>query len=116
MAIEHFDQLIGTWRPAWSDKDGYQTERELFHFSPLGHLVIEATDGRRPPVQICDLSLTDDGIEYTNPSDGSPTHLRAQLSGERLVLLPPHGHRTILHRVVQEMEADDSEFFVRRDG
>ncbi len=116
MTIESFDQLIGTWRPAWSDKDGYQAERELFHFSPLGHLVIESMDGRRPPLQISDVSLTDDGIQYTNPSDGSQTHLRAQFSGGRLVLLPPHGHRTILHRVVQEMVADDSAFFVKQDS
>lgn len=113
MAIESFDELIGTWRPAWSDKGGYQEEeRELFHFSPLGHFVIEWTDGSRPHVQICDVSLTEDGFEYTNPSDGRAMRLRATMTGERLVLVPPHGHRTILRRVVEELEADDFSFFV----
>ena len=116
MSIESFDQLIGTWRPAGSGQngsDGGGGEREMFHFSPLGHFVIEWTDGARPHVQICDLELTGEGFAYHNPDDGSVLELEAWMDGSSLVLVPPHGHRTVLRRVVEEMEAQDFEFFVK---
>ena len=114
MAIERFEELIGTWQPAETAEGGDHEEWELFHFSPLGHFVVEWTDGTRPHVQISDLALTEEGFEYTNPRDGSSVPLRASLCGERLVLVPPGGSRTILRRVVEELEAEDFEFFVEK--
>lgn len=115
MAIEKFDDLIGTWAPAVSDRNG---ERQLFHFSPLGHFVMEWGSEGRPQVRICDLSLTRRGFAFTNRQDGTATELQASLAleGQRLVLVPPHGERTILRRVVEEMEAQDCAFFVKREG
>jgi hypothetical protein len=42
--------------------------------------------------------------------------LRATRNGRSLVLVPPHGQKTILRRVVEELEAEDFAFFVKGEG
>jgi hypothetical protein len=85
----------------------------VFHFSPLGHFVMEWGDAAKPRMRICDISLTADGFVFTSREDGTSMELRAECKGRSLVLIPPHGRRTILRRVVEEMEAQDYAFFVK---
>lgn len=113
MSIENFDDLIGTWEPATLSRRSAPCEREAFHFSPLGHFVMEWGNEDDPHLQICDVVLTADGLECRNRRDGSILKLEASLRGRSLVLIPPHGQQTILRRVVEEMEAQDLEFFVK---
>ncbi len=110
MAIEKFDDLIGTWARAGSEPEG---ERELFHFSPLGHFVMEWGKAEQAHVQICEMALTRRGFAFANRKEGTATELQATVEGESLVLVPPHGGKTILRRVVEEMEAQDCAFFVK---
>ena len=113
MAIECFENLIGTWAPAgWSRGDASQ-QLELFHFSPLGHFVMEWREREETHRQICELVLTDEGFAFTHRGNGGETVLAASLHGDQLVLVPPHGEETILERVVEEMAEGDFEFFVR---
>ena len=63
--------------------------------------------------QICEMALTDEGFAFTHRGNGGETALVASLDGDQLVIVPPHGERTILERVVEEMAAEDFEFFVR---
>jgi hypothetical protein len=118
MPIETFDELIGTWARAGSGRSASASaaEREVFHFSPLGHFVMEWGDAEDPHVQICDVSLTEEGFVFRNRADGTAMELRATRNGRSLVLVPPHGQKTILRRVVEELEAEDFAFFVKGEG
>jgi hypothetical protein len=115
MPIENFEELIGTWTRAGSGRKATATvsEREVFHFSPLGHFVMEWGDGERPHLQVCEVSLTEEGFAFRNRREGIAMELRASREGRSLVVIPPHGQRTILRRVVEEMEAQDFAFFVK---
>lgn len=116
MPIKKFDELIGTWTRVGSGRAaaGTATEREVFHFSPLGHFVMEWGASEHPQLKICDVSLTEEGFVFESREDGTAMELRASRDGRSLVLTPPHGQRTILRRVVEEMEAEDFEFFVKK--
>ncbi len=85
----------------------------MFHFSPLGHFVMEWGDSSHPHLQICDVSLTEDGFAFQNREDGTAMELRATRSGRSLIVTPPHGQRTVLRGVVEEMEGQDLAFFVK---
>lgn len=117
MAIEQFEDLIGTWeRSRVGRPEGDKEERELFHFSPLGHFVMEWGERDHPQLRICDVALTEGGFAFRSREDGTTMELQATCDGRRLVLIPPHGQRTILRRVVEELEAQDSAFFVKGGG
>lgn len=116
MPIENFDDLIGTWAPATLNRSGQGGEREAFHFSPLGHFVMEWGDERGSHLQVCEVALTEEGFEFTDRRNGTALELQASLRGRSLVLTSPHGQRTILRRVVEEMEARDWAFFVKGTG
>ena len=57
-----------------------------------------------------------EGFEFTDRRNGTALELQASLRGRSLVLTSPHGQRTILRRVVEEMEARDWAFFVKGTG
>ena len=115
MPIANFDDLIGTWAPATLGLEEEGSEREVFHFSPLGHFVVEWGLKDEHHLQICDVTLTEDGLSCTDRQNGTVTDLRASLQGRSLILTPPHGQHTVLRRVVEEMEAQDLEFFVKQE-
>lgn len=114
MPIEKFEDLVGTWVPSQRASEA-RDNQEVFHFSPLGHFVMEWTHEQQRRLQICEMTLTEEGFTFTSQSDGHALELEAEMEESQLVLTPPHGQKTILRRVVEEMEALDAEFFVKSD-
>lgn len=112
MAIEKFEELVGTWIPSRRGPD-VRDNQEVFHFSPIGHFVMEWTHEQQRRLQICEMTLTEGGFTFTSQLDGHALELEAEMQDRELVLTPPHGQSTILRRVVEEMEAQDAEFFVK---